>query len=150
MSEATFVVIESSKAGDSVLGVFSSYEKARALLPPVESGRLGDYRIECHVVDEPLDLYSPWQVSINRYGEVEGVEPVIACAYCDEEYTVVSSSFAEADGRLIRLGVWARTRGAAIAAAEAYAQRLLDDGGWPSPGSLVSPIHTEEPAAAPS
>jgi hypothetical protein len=145
VGEIVFVVIESSEAGESVVGVFSSLQKARAILPSAESGRLYDYRVEYRVLDEPQLEPTAWQVSIRRDGSFERVEPIIACAYCDEQHTVAEASFIEAGGDVMRLGVWAITQGSAIAAARAEAERLIEDGTWdrrPGPQALL-PVFAE-------
>ena len=111
------MLVEASAAGDSVLGVFTSVGAARALIPAGEGVRLEDYRIECHAVDAPADLYSPWQVSMTRDGSPIDVTPIIACAYCDELETVLQASFVEEGGELMRLAVFARSKGRALAAA---------------------------------
>jgi hypothetical protein len=147
-TQPLFVVVESTPVGESVIGVFSSIEAARAVLPDVATGRLGDYRIEVHVLDAPLDVYSAWQVSLDYEGDVISAEPLISCACCDEDASIRQASFIEAGGELLRLAVWARTRGGAIAAASAYARRLIDDGLWQRGMTLtpVPPIHTEAAA----
>ncbi len=152
MSELVFVVIESSEAGESVIGVFSSLQKARAILPSAESGRLYDFRVEYRVLDEPPAAPTAWQVTIRRDGSFERVEPIIACAYCDEQHTVEQASFIESGGDVARLAVWARTQGAAIAAAHGEAERLLEDGTWDQRAAPqhVRPIVAEESLAAES
>jgi hypothetical protein len=153
MADPVFVVVESTKAGDSVLGVFTSIERARAILADLPADRLNDYKVECHLPDEPLDIYTPWQVSIRYDGDVEAAEPIISCACCDEEETAGRASFIEAGGDLMRLAVWARSRGRAIVAAETQGRRLIEEGVWQRrmPMTQLLPFHAEsrDGAAAP-
>ncbi|MBV9581271.1 MAG: hypothetical protein JO057_22040 [Chloroflexi bacterium] len=74
MSDVVFVVTERSAVGDTVLGIFSSLETARQILPPADSGRLQDYRIEGHVLDAAPDQRIPWRVVVDRDGDVEAAE----------------------------------------------------------------------------
>jgi alkylated DNA nucleotide flippase Atl1 len=74
VSDVVFVVVEQSPVGETVVGIFSSLEAARRIVPPAASGRLQDYRIEGHVVDATPDSRTPWQVVIDRDGSVQAAE----------------------------------------------------------------------------
>ena len=95
-----------------VVGVYSTLEAARAQLPPFESGRLGDFRVEAHALDADAPLMA-WHVTISGDGESE-VTPVIQCSTCApiEE----GNAFTLEDGALHGV-VWAITPGEALATA---------------------------------
>jgi hypothetical protein len=143
MSQTVYVLTETSKAGDTLLGVFSSMEELNRLLPSAESGRLADYRVELQILDEPFDIYTPWQVSLSRAGEFLGVEPIIACSCCDEDLTVRQASYVDDRAGCLRIAVWARTKGRAIDATEALYRDTAIEEGWPQTFSPIPPVHTE-------
>ncbi len=74
MSDVVFVVVEHSPVGETVVGIFSSLEAARRVVPSAANGRLQDYRIEGHVVDATPDSRTPWRVVIDRDGTVHAAE----------------------------------------------------------------------------
>ena len=112
MNDLLFVVVESSVAGDMVVGVYSTLEAARAQLPPFESGRLGDFRVEAHALDADAPLMA-WHVTVAGDGESE-VTPVIQCSTCPplEE----GNAFTLEDGA-VHATIWAITPGEALAVA---------------------------------
>ena len=120
MSDLLFVVVERSVAGEMVLGVYSTLETARAQLPPYESGRLGDFRVEAHALDEDAPSMG-WHVTISGDGEAE-VTPVIQCSTCPplEE----GNTYSLEDGTLHGV-VWAITPGEALATARSESASLL-------------------------
>jgi hypothetical protein len=119
LSDLLFVVVERSVAGDMVVGVYSTLEAARAQLPPFESGRLGDFRVEAHELNADAPLMG-WHVTISGDGGAE-VTPVIQCSTCPplEE----GNAYALEDGTLHGV-VWAITPGEALATARAEAMSL--------------------------
>lgn len=120
MSDLLFVVVERSVAGEMVVGVYSTLEAARAQLPPFESGRLGDFRVEAHELNADAPLMG-WHVTIAGDGEAE-VMPVIQCSTCPplEE----GNAYVLEDGALHGV-VWAITPGEALAMARAEGAALL-------------------------
>ena len=77
MAEIVYVVTEHSAVGETILGVFSSLDKARGVVPPASSHRLEDYRIEARVLDEPPEPRTPWRVVLGRDGTVEAAEVAV-------------------------------------------------------------------------
>jgi len=119
LSDLLFVVVEKSVAGEMVVGVYTTLEAARAQLPPFESGRLGDFRVEAHELNADAPLMG-WHVTISGDGAAE-VTPVIQCSTCPplEE----GNAYALEDGTLHGV-VWAITPGEALATARAEALSL--------------------------
>src|SRR5436309_15292636 len=120
-----FVVVERSEAGETVLGVFSSLEAARAQLPPASSGRLEHYRVEAHVIDQPAEEAMPWQVALGRGGEVVSAAPAILCNCEDDDRHFRANSYIERGGGRLNVVVMAKSPGQAIAAARDYAAWLI-------------------------
>ena len=120
MNDLLFVVVESSIAGDMVVGVYSTLEAARAQLPPFESGRLGDFRVEAHALDADAPLMA-WHVTVAGDGESE-VTPVIHCSTCPplEE----GNAFRLEDGA-VHATIWAITPGEALAVAREAMPQLI-------------------------
>ena len=114
MNDLLFVVVERSVAGEMVVGVYTTLEAARAQLPPFESGRLADFRVEAHALDADAPLMA-WHVTISGDGESE-VTPVVQCSTCApmEE----GNAYVLEDGALHGV-VWAITPGEALAVARA-------------------------------
>jgi hypothetical protein len=119
LSELLFVVVERSVAGEMVVGVYSTLEAARAQLPPFESGRLPDFRVEAHALDADAPLMA-WHVTIDGDGVAE-VTPMIQCSTCPplEE----GNAYAIEDGALHGV-VWAITPGEALAVARSEGEAL--------------------------
>jgi hypothetical protein len=120
LSDLLFVVVERSVAGEMVVGVYSNLETARAQLPPFESGRLGDFRVEAHALDADAPLMA-WHVTIGGDGAPD-VTPVIQCSTCPplEE----RNAYMLDDGALHGT-VWAITPGEALAAARSEGSALM-------------------------
>jgi hypothetical protein len=74
MSALVYVVTERSAIGETVLGVFSSIEEARAVVPSSSGVRLEDYQIEARVLGARPDPATPWAVALTRDGAVESCE----------------------------------------------------------------------------
>jgi hypothetical protein len=74
MSDIVYVLTEHSAVGDTVLGVFSTIEEARHLVPANRSARLEDYRIQALVLGAAADPRTPWIVILSRDGDVESAE----------------------------------------------------------------------------
>ncbi len=115
MSELAYVVTENSLAGSTLIGVYTSLEKARAQLPPYESGRLFDYTIEAHVIDAAREA-TPWTVMLTCYGEAYEVAPYIQCSGCPEP--VDGSYHIDARDDSMHAVIWATSPGEATALAK--------------------------------
>ena len=118
MNELLFVVVETSVAGEMVVGVYSTLEAARAQMPAYETGRLGDFRVEAHVLDAPAPLLA-WHVTLSQDAGPE-VTPVIQCSTCPplEEG---DSFYEEPRQGGLHATVWALTPGEALARTREYA-----------------------------
>jgi hypothetical protein len=127
---AIFVLIESSAAGETVLGVFSSLGAAREAIPVSDVERLRDYRIEVHALDEAPSTVRPWLVVIEREGSVLSASPLIPCSGCDEELTYATASYIDAEGLRLHQLVWHVSPGLAIQAAQERRRHLLSDSLW--------------------
>jgi hypothetical protein len=115
MNELLFVVTERSLAGDTLVGVYSSLELARAQLPSYESGRLFDFTVQAHVIDAPPQAL-PWTVMLTCYGEAYEVTPYIQCSGCPEPDHLAYHIDARDDS--MHATVWALTPGEATAIAK--------------------------------
>ena len=138
--DLVFVVVERSEAGETVLGVFSSIEAARAQLPPASSGRLEHYRIEGHVVDRPAEEATPWQIALGREGGVVSAAPAVFCNCEDDDRHFHANSFIERGGGQLNVVVMAKSPGQAIAAARDYGAWLTENGVWGDDEVAVEPI----------
>ena len=141
MSDLLFVVVERTPVGDSVLGVFSSIERARALIPPFGNERFHAFRVECHVVDAAPEVPTSWQVVITRAGVVRDIEVAIGCFGADDDACLEDASYIERGGERLHVIVWAKTKGEAAVAAAEYRRWLLEQGVWGSEERKVEPIH---------
>jgi hypothetical protein len=131
MNEEIYVVVESSKAGESVIGVFSTIEKARAVLPSHDIKRmLEDYRIELHVLDYAREENEPWLVVLSRDGQHTEVHKPVLCNCGDDHEQLDHASYLESGGGPMHLVVWARTQGDALLAAERHRVELIDADVW--------------------
>jgi len=140
MGELLFVVVERSEAGETVLGVFSSVEAARAQLPQASSGRLEQYRVEAHVVDQPAAGATPWQIALAREGDILSASPAIFCNCEDDDLHFHANSFIEQGGGRLNVVVMAQSPGRAIAAARDYGAWLIENGVWGEDEVAVEPI----------
>src|SRR5688572_8406435 len=104
--QALYVVLETSAAGDEVIGVFSSMAQARAALPEDNVARLIDsFRIELHVLNEAA-REDAWRVSISRDGQQAAVSRMILCNCEDDAETISRGSYIEPGGEHMQLIVW--------------------------------------------
>ena len=140
MPEVLYVVTERSAVGDTVLGVFSSLERARRIVPPLSSGRLDDYRIEGRVLDQPPEPRKPWRIVLTREGSVQDAEVAVVCACDQDEQILARSSYIAAGGEHMQVVVRAESRGQAIAAAQKYREWLLDQRHWTDQASRLESI----------
>lgn len=76
MSSVVYVVTERSAVGETVLGVFSTLEEARRVVPTASS-RLQDYHIQGHVLGASPDPRTPWSVVLSRDGSVEAADMAV-------------------------------------------------------------------------
>lgn len=144
MSLEVYVVVESSRAGDSVIGAFSTVAAARRSLPVDDLRSLENYRVELHLLDEPSDMAQAWRVSVDKDGANVEVSRVILCSCEDDEAVVESGSYIEDGGKRMQLIVWSRTPGLAIAAVERCREFLLRRDIWRSQFVQLSAIAAED------
>lgn len=131
-SDLVYVVVESSAVGETVLGVYTSLDQARAVLPPASSGRLNDYRVEARLLNAQPDRETAYEVVVSRDGGVEFAAPAIRCACEDDDRRLLEGSYVEAGGERMRQIVWAASPGEAIAASQHYRHQLLEHDLWPT------------------
>ena len=143
MPDVMYLVIERSDVGETVLGVFSSLDRARQILPPLSSGRLEHYRVEYRLLDQPPEPRTPWQVVLSRDGTVVSAEVVIRCSCEDDDRRLARGSFIERGGQRLCVVVWAASPGQAIAAAQRYRAWLLERELWDSQGRQLPPIEAD-------
>lgn len=131
MSQEVYVVVESSRAGDAVIGVFSTIEKARAVLPSHDLKRMLEaYRVELHVLDYTPEENAPWLVVLSRDGKHTEVHRPVLCNCGDDHEQLDNASYLESGGGPMHLVVWARTQGDALAAAERHRVELIEADVW--------------------
>src|SRR5688572_31014634 len=108
MSQELYLVIETSAAGDEVIGAFSTMAQARAALPEDNVARLiENFRIEMHILDEPRQEEG-WRVAISRDGSEISVSRLILCNCEADEETISRGSYIEDGGERMHLIMWAR------------------------------------------
>src|SRR3954453_5666152 len=105
MEDIVYLVIEDSPAGQTVVGSYSSVERARAQLPSYESGRLFDFRVQASVIDAPPEPI-PWQVALSNRGDVLELAAHIGCSSCPEPD---NSYYVEPDDDSLHVIIWALT-----------------------------------------
>jgi len=115
MNEIAYVVTETSLAGQTLVGVYSSLEAARAQLPSYESGRLFDFTVQALVLDAPAQPV-PWTVMLTCYGEAYDVAPYIQCSGCPEPEHLAYHIDAKDDS--MHATIWATTPGEAVVVAK--------------------------------
>jgi hypothetical protein len=128
--EVVWTVSESSPAGETLVGVYTSVEKARGAVSALGHGRLEHYRIEGHALDGQRNAETPWQVTLARDGEHLDTTPFIGCACSDDEAEYYKHSFIPAGGEQMSVIVFAPTPGLAIATAQEYRAWLQEQGHW--------------------
>lgn len=143
MAHEVYVVVESSRAGETVVGAFSTLEKARAVLPRGDAKRLEDYRVEFHVIDEPVEEEQAWTVVMSRDGSEIEVSPVILCSCGDDHDRLENSSYIEAGGGRMHVVVWAKTKGSALDAADSYREWLVGKQVWQLDELQIPPISAQ-------
>jgi hypothetical protein len=77
MSVVVYVVTERSAVGETILGVYSTIEEARQVVPLASSGRLEDYQVHAWVLGVSPDPRTPWSVALSRAGTVESCEAAV-------------------------------------------------------------------------
>jgi hypothetical protein len=138
-SELVWSVVESSAAGETVVGVYTTLSRAREVVSQLAEGRYEDYRIEGHAIDEGKETDTPWQVHLGRNGEHLGTMPFAGCSCAEDEPEFVRRSFIERDGESMSVIVLAPTPGRAIAAANRFREWLQEEGLW-APERQLQPI----------
>lgn len=150
-SELVWSVVESSAAGDAIIGIYATLSRAREVVSQLADGRFEDYRIEGHALDQGKETDTPWQVYLSRNGEHLSTTPFAGCSCADDEAEFVRRSFVERDGESMSVIVLAPTPGLAIAAAERLREWLLQQDFW-APSLQLQPIQatSSEVQATPS
>jgi hypothetical protein len=128
--DVVWTVLESSAAGDALVGVFTSLEKARSVVSTLATGRLEDYRIEGHVLDQERDAATPWQVTLSHDGAHLATVPFAGCSCSDDEAEYYRRSFIQDGGEQMSVIVLAPTPGVAIATADEYRTWLQANNLW--------------------
>ena len=141
--DVVWTVVEGSPAGETLVGVHTSIEKARAVVSALAQGRLEDYRIEGHVLDHVRDAEARWQVTLSRDGAHVETTPFIGCACPDGEAEYYKRSFIRAGGEQMSVIVFAPTPGVAIATAQDYRTWLQSQGHW---SEHLQPLQPFQPA----
>ena len=139
-NDVVWTVVESSPAGETLVGVYTSVEKARAVVTLLAQGRLEDYRIEGHALDRERDADTPWQVTLAQAGAHIETTPFIGCACSDDEAEYYRHSFIQAGGEQMSVIVFAPTPGVAIATAEEYRAWLQSHGHWSEQPKPLQPL----------
>ena len=135
-----WVVIEHSEAGETTAGVFTTLAQARELVNELGEGRLEDYRIEGHALDEPRREPVPWQVVLAQDGAVVSTTPFIGCSCQDDEEEYYKRSFIEQGGEAMHVIAFTRTPGQAIALAGEYGAWLRENGHWDTEFCQLRPV----------
>ena len=138
-AEIAWSVVESSPAGDSLVGVYSSFQAARDVVSRLADGRFEEYRIEGHGIDVDLTSEAAWQVALDRDGTHLSTQPFAGCACADDEAEFRRRSFVARDGDSMSVIVLAPTQGLAIREARRYHEWLRDHDLW-APGSQLEPL----------
>jgi hypothetical protein len=140
MASEVFVVVETSPVGETVIGAFSTIEKARTVLPRHDTAKLQNYRVEFHVIDEPVLEEQAWTVRLSRDGATADVSPVILCNCGDDHDALENTSYIEGGGARMHVVVWATTKGGALDAAERYRAWLIEELIWGDQRLPIRPI----------
>jgi hypothetical protein len=133
-------VVEASEAGDTLVGVYTTLEKARAVVSALAEGRLQDYRIEGHVLDSGKEDATPWQVRLSREGKHLETDAFVGCSCADDEAEIRRRSFISDGGEEMSVVVFASTPGLAIATARRYRDWLLTHEIWTSQPRQLEPL----------
>ena len=148
-SELVWSVVETSPAGDTVVGIYSTLSRARDVVSRLAEGRYEDYRIEGHALDHGKETETPWQVHLGAGGQHIQTVPFVGCSCGDDEAEFMRRSSIERDGEAMSLIVFAPTPGLAIATADRYREWLLGQNLW-APSLQLRPIQSTPAAAAPA
>ena len=140
MSQLLYVVIASAPSGDRVAGVFSGADKAFGHIPPEEERDGATYRVEYHVLDEPVDPYGPWWLVMAKDGTLDHAADAPSCI-CDDD------CYIEPGGRRMHIIVWARSEERATEVADSYRRWLVESGIWQDEPLQLAMLHTEDRAA---
>jgi len=139
-SELVWTVVERSAAGDTLIGVYTTLEKARAVVSSLAQGRYEDYGIEGHVLDEGKESATAWQVTLSRDGTHLATTPFVGCSCADDEAEYRKRSFIQDGGERMSVIVFAPTPGLAIATAERYRLWLQQNDLWTTRAQQLEPI----------
>ena len=140
-NELVWTVVESSPAGETTVGVYTTLTRAREVVSELADGNYEDYRIEGHALDHGKEMNAPWQVHLTRDGTHLQTLPFAGCACADDEAEFLRRSFVERDGEAMSVIAFAPTPGIAIASAQRYREWLVEQDLW-SPGLQLQPIQS--------
>lgn len=141
-----WTVIETSPAGDTIVGIYTTIGGAREIVSSLADGKFEDYRIEGHVPDGTPHDDQAWQVHLRRDGTHLETVPFAGCSCSDDEAEFLRRSFVDRDGESMSVIVFAPTPGRAIATADRYRDWLLEQELWASALQL-EPIQANSPTA---
>jgi hypothetical protein len=140
--ELVWTVVERSEAGDTLIGVYTALEKARAVVSSLAQGRYEDYQIEGHVLDHGKETSAPWQVTLTRDGKHLATTAFVGCSCADDEAEYRKRSFILDGGERMSVIVFSPTPGLAIRAAERYRLWLQEHDLWTTRAQQLEPIET--------
>jgi hypothetical protein len=139
--EIVWIVTEQSEAGEWLVGVFTSLERARERVAAIGGDRLADFRIEGHGLDDPVATFRPWVVELARDGAHLGTRVFIGCSSCgDDPAQYERQCYIAPGGEWMSVVVFAATPGQALAAAREHHARLHDQGRWSDNGTRLAPL----------
>ena len=147
LNELVWSVVESSAAGDTVVGIYTTLNRAREVVSQLSNGRLEDYRIEGHSLDFGKETDVPWQVGLGKDGQHLSTIPFIGCSCSEDEIQFRRRSYIDADGEAMSIIVLAPTPGPAIEAVQNYRKWLLEKDAWAA-SLRLEPIQASPAAAA--
>jgi hypothetical protein len=103
-------------------------------------GKIEDYRIEGHALDDRRRADTAWQVTLSRDGAHVETTRFIGCACSDDEAEYYRRSFIQDGGEQMSVIVFAPTQGVAIATAEEYRDWLQTHGHWSEQLKPLQPL----------
>lgn len=139
-SELVWTVVEHSQAGDTLIGVYTALDKARAVVSTLARGRYEDYRIEGHALDQGKEADTPWQVVLTRDGAHLETTAFAGCSCADDEAEYRKRSFIQDGGERMSVIVFAPTPGLAIATADRYRLWLQEHDIWTTRPQQLEPL----------
>jgi hypothetical protein len=143
LNELVWSVVESSAAGDTVVGIYTTLSRAREVVSQLSNGRLEDYRIEGHSLDFGKETDIPWHVRLGKDGQHLSTAPFVGCSCSEDEVEFRRRSYIDADSEAMSIIVLAPTPRPAIEAAQRYRVWLLKQDAW-APSLRLEPIQAAQ------